>query len=65
MKPTQPVNSVTWHDLTRLLAVHINWLQQTASPTRESRSKIERWRQQLDALPAPTPTRRAPRGRLL
>jgi len=42
------MKTITWQDLTRRLAQHINQLHQTARQTRASRTEIARWREQLD-----------------
>jgi hypothetical protein len=61
-KSTRMTHGPTWHELARHLALHINWLHQSAPQTRTSRTKIERWRRQLATFPDARTTERARRG---
>ncbi len=60
-KRARPTQSPTWHELARRLAIHINWLERSLAQTKASRTKIERWRKQLNTFPtagtAPHPQR--------
>jgi hypothetical protein len=47
-KPAPSTDGITWNNLSRRLACHINWLHRTAPETSNSRARIERWRRQLD-----------------
>ena len=67
MKKLRPKNAhashpMTWQDLARRLALHINWLHQIAPQTSASRARIARWRQLLGTTPATMEAGGAQRG---
>jgi hypothetical protein len=61
-KNARPTPSPTWPELTRRLAIHINWLEGSLAQTKASRTRIEQWRKQLNTFPAAETAQRPQRG---
>lgn len=61
-KSTRPTQGPTWHELARRLAIHINWLERSLAQNKTSRTKIERWRDQLNTFPSPEIAQRPKKG---